>query len=268
MAQGPFARGSAFLSPGSSFDLGGIISGGLAGGLTGGLSNLIGGAVGGLFGGGGGGLTGDDILHFQMAQDDRAYYRNLATIRNTPAAQVQGLRAAGLNPILAATQFNAGSGRPPQGSTPSVPDTKSQRTEAQARIKLANATSAKTLSETRLLEAKTRETLASEDLKKGQKGRIVHEIDEIKAHANQMKDLSAKHQQDVQESIRRMNKIEQDRLVQKVNEAIRKEDLRVVRVHLERLKQDKKIFESDYGLLMRVFQNLFGTANINVSARN
>lgn len=100
------------------------IGGGIMSGISGGISS----AVGGLFGGKG------ESAKKQMARQIQAQY-DLA--KNLPSFQVQGLRAAGLNPILAATHG------PAQGQMPTsgvVDDRLVGLQEASARSQIANQT--------------------------------------------------------------------------------------------------------------------------------
>lgn len=268
MAQGPFSPVYGGTAVGGAS--GGGFFGGLGDSIAGSIGSSIGGGIGGAisraFGGGSKGLSAHDAL----VHGDRWRFRAERNWKKQAQVAVADLRKAGLNPILAASKGFSAANLPnlqtnQQSDQASRSAAKAADRAASAQLQLATNQSAKVLAEKRLLDAKTKETLASEDLKRGQKGKIFHEVNQLKAMANQLKDLSAKHQQDIQESIKRMPAIDQKRLLDKANEAVRKEDFQIVRIHLQRMKAAEKIYKHEHASWLRLFQEIFGTANIGYS---
>lgn len=156
------------------------IGSGLMSGLSGGISS----AVGGLFGKKKKGPSAGEM----MAMQEQAQYRMAEKL---PSYQVAGLRAAGLNPILAATHGPASGQMPTSGAVDDrmvglqEASVRSQIANQTAQANLYNAQAEKTEAETeteshrpmnvaadtsvkmaqpRLLDAQTRQALASGDL--------------------------------------------------------------------------------------------------------
>lgn len=159
------------------------IGGGLMSGISGGISS----AVGGLFGGSKKKAKGPSAAQLMAMQEDAQY--RLA--RNLPTHQVAGMRYAGLNPILAATQGVASGQQPTNNAADDrmvglqEASVRSQIANQSAQANLYNAQAEKTQAETeteshrplnvaadtsvkmaqpRLLDAQTRQALAQGDL--------------------------------------------------------------------------------------------------------
>lgn len=84
------------------------ILGGITGGVESGLGSMVSGALGGLFGGSKGPSAAKQ-LNMQR-------YHQYQMAENLPAYQVNGLRIAGLNPMLAATKGLPGGAAPQMGT--------------------------------------------------------------------------------------------------------------------------------------------------------
>lgn len=122
------------------------IGGGLMSGISGGISS----AVGGLFGGSNKKAKGPSAAQLMAMQEDAQY--RLA--RNLPTHQVAGMRYAGLNPILAATQGVASGQQPTNNAADDrmvglqEASVRSQIANQSAQANLYNAQAEKTQAET------------------------------------------------------------------------------------------------------------------------
>jgi len=167
------------------FDTSGAMSGASTGMAIGGpWGALAGGVLGGFMGGGGG-----HSAKSQMENSIAAQYR---LARGLPSAQVEGMKAAGLNPILVATKGYGGGQAPSLGTVDDrvaniqAASAKSQIMNQVAQSRLFNAQADKTEAETTTEKQRPANVSADTENKAAMTPKIQQDTETSYAHMQQL----------------------------------------------------------------------------------
>lgn len=259
--------------------LGGIGSflGGLGSAATG-LGTL--GAVAFGTGKGGNGLSGHDAY---IANRDQQNFHWQLNNRHKYRWNMLGMREAGLNPILAANGgFSPGQVSGQQTAQP----TRAQEIQAKAAIRQQNLNSAKLIGELKLLEAQKDKLNAETDTEKTRPENVRSQTSlnrqkiktlgseavKLDEQAKVLAQDSGLRKEQIQETLTRTRALRIDVLMKRIGLEVAKEgyptQVKKFKLELARMKQSHKIWQKDEAVYLRLFQELFGTANIGAGAHS